>query len=283
MSEKKNCKARDLSKYDTMDTTELEEILRQAMDAPDMQESDTERILYIAGVLAKRENKNDTGNEARIAWESFEKDYLPIEDCEEYTDESRRKVRPWVRRLATAAAVFILLVGISATIVGAIGWKKVWNAVARWSKGTFSFVSDSNAVLTKPAPRTAQKYTSLKEALEATAQKSDMIPTQIPEGFVMEELVLDESPMQTTYAALYKNGERQMWITVKSHISADPEKIEMNEDIIEVYRTSGSECYIFSNNEQLHAAWTQDTYECIVSGDLTLDEIKTMIDSIGKG
>ena len=62
MSENQNCKTQDFSQYDQMETQELEAILRQDAESTGSQESDTEKILYIAGVLVSRENENNTGN-----------------------------------------------------------------------------------------------------------------------------------------------------------------------------------------------------------------------------
>ena len=283
MSEKRNCCTRDFSKYDKMETQELEAILRQDAEATDGQESDTEKILYIAGVLASRENENNTGNRAQIAWESFEKDYLPIEEESEHTVQSRKTMGPWVRRLTTIAAVFVLLIGLSATVVGAVGWESVWNAVAKWANETFSFVSDNDTTLTEPEESFAQGYASLQDALEATDQSNILVPTQIPDGYVLKEIVVDENPMQRVYIATYDNNTNRIVITVRSYAEGDPEKIEITDNLVEIYTQNGLECYILLNNNQLCAAWTKDTYECFVTGVLTLDELKAMLNSVGKG
>lgn len=285
MSEKQNCVARDFSQYDQMDTKDLEEILRQDAQASGEQESDTEKILYIAGVLAGRENKNNTGNHAQIAWESFEQNYLPIEDDTEDTEDlpTRKTVRPWIRRLSTIAAVFVLLIGLSATVVGAFGWNQVWSAVAKWAKETFSFVSSSDAEVTEPSKKLQQEYTSLREALDAIGEHNISVPTWIPDGYALEAITIDENPMQSVYVAIYTNSEKSIWITVRSHLDGDPVSTEISEDIVEIYTVSDLKYYIFTNNQQHCVTWSEDSYECLISGDLTVEEIKTMINSIGKG
>ena len=78
MPEKQNRRIGDLSKYDAMTTEELEEILRWDAQAPEEQESDTEMILYIMEVLAKRKRNNGhTGKTALEAYESFKQNYMP--------------------------------------------------------------------------------------------------------------------------------------------------------------------------------------------------------------
>ena len=233
--------------------------------------------------LASRENKNNTGNEAQIAWESFEKDYLPIEEESEHTAQSRKPMRPWVRRLMTVAAVFVLLIGLSATVVRAFGWEKVWNAVAKWARETFSFVSDGNVELTEPSKELPQEYTSLQEALDATNQLGISVPTWIPNGYLLDDITIEENPIQRVYIAHYKNAGKEILVTVQSYLSSDLEIMEIKEDLLEKYQVGEKEYHIFNNNQQICAAWTESSYECYISGDLTLDEIKTMLNSIGKG
>lgn len=284
MSENQNRSLRDFSKYDELETQELEAILRLDAESPEGQESDTEKILYIAEVLASRANANNTGNTTLEAWESFQKNYLPMEeDSVEYTPKTQKTVQPWVRRLTAAAAVIVLLVGLSATAVSAFGWEDIWNAVAKWAKETFSFVSNSDAELTEPEERTAQEYTSLQDALGETDQNGDLVPTWIPEGYVLEDIIVDENPMQRVYMAHYTNDEKTLAVTVRSYMDIEPEKVEIDDTLLEIYKVSGTEYYIFKNDLQLRAVWIKGSYECYISGELTVEEIKTMIDSIGKG
>ena len=41
--------------------------------------------------------------------------------------------------------------------------------------------------------------------------------------------------------------------------------------------------YIFDNHSQYVAAWNFESYECYISGPLSLEELNEMIDSIEKG
>lgn len=284
MSENQDRSHRDFAKYDDLDTQDLEAILRLDSEAPQGQESDTEKILYIAGVLAKRKNAMNTGKTALEAWESFEKNYLPIEeDSVDYTAQTKKTVKPWVRRLTAAAAAIVLMVGLSATAVSAFGWEDIWNAVAKWAKETFSFVSSSDTELTEPQEKTAQEYTSLQDALEGTDQDSDIVPTYIPEGYELDDITVDENPIQRIYVAKYVSGDKELMITVQSYLENDLEIVEINDTLLEIYIVDGVEYRVFSNNQQLRTVWVKGSYECYISGELTLEEIKTMIDSIGKG
>lgn len=285
MSENQNRGIHDFTKYDSMTTEELEEILRLDSEAQSEQESDTEKILYIMEVLADREKTNGTGKIAQKAWESFQQEYLPDEEaCSAYTPEegTTSPRRPWLRRVAAVAAAMVLIVCLSAT-ASAFGWQSIWKAVATWAKETFSFVSEDQTEESEPSPDNIKEYASLQEALLATNVTPDFIPTWIPEGYVLDRIVVDENPMQRVYIAYYEHGEKAIKITVRSYLEEDLELVEINDTLLEIYESSGREYHIFENVGQLRALWSKDTYECYISGELTIEEIKMMIDSIGKG
>lgn len=286
MSENQNRGAMDLAKYDAMATEELKQILRLDSEAPRGQELDTEEILYIMEVLAGREKETIAGKTAQEAWESFQRDYLPEEeDISSYTHEAKKPFkpqRPWLRRLTAVAAVIALVLCISTT-ADALSWKDIWNAVARWAKETFSFVGDGETLSTEPSEADSIHFSSLQQILAETNCPTDFIPSWIPEGYVLQDVTIDENPMQRVYIAMYKNGDKSFMITVRSFLESDLETVEINDEPLEIYEVSGLKYYILENLEQTRAIWVKDSFECYISGELTITEIKMMIDSIGKG
>ena len=135
----------------------------------------------------------------------------------------------------------------------------------------------------EPVEEDVRQYTSLQDLLAQTDQEYDFVPTWIPEEYTLRTINMDENPMRKSYYAVYTSGERIIRISVQSYMDADPEKVEINGELLETYEASGVEYYILQNNQQLYAAWIKGSYECNISGDLTVEEIKMMIDSIGKG
>ena len=118
--------------------------------------------------------------------------------------------------------------------------------------------------------------------LAEASMRTDIVPTWLPDGYVLDKTKLSETPFQTNCLAVYSCGEKKFTISVRSYIEGDPEKIEVNGNAVELYRVSMVDYYIFPNNERKMAVWLVDRYECSISGNLTVDEMKQMIDSIGK-
>ena len=276
MSEKLN---RDFSQYETMKTEELEEILRLDAEAPEGAQSDTDLVLYILEVLtSRRNNTNITRNTAQKAWESFQQNYMP----EEPQKSKEKKPVFWMRKLAAVAAVVALLIFIPIS-ANALTLEEMWDIFARWAKETFSFVSGESTKVSEPSPEDQDEYNSLQELLIEGNRDSSIVPTWIPEGFSLDKIEKDSSPMREIYAARYINGGIVLRIQVITHLSSDVHNNEVESEPIEIYSHKGIDYYIFKNADQLRAIWLVDSNECLISGDLSIDEIKKMIDSIGKG
>lgn len=281
MSDKQNRGIGDLSKYDAMTTEELEEILRLDAQAPEEQESDTETILYIMEVLTERKRNNShTGKTALEAYESFKQNYMPENNNNETPCIEPVKVRSafprWLRSLTAAAAVVAILV-LGSITAKAFGFS-IWEAVVKWTQETFHFGewgdSDSDSNL---------PYSSLEEALEKSKITTSLAPCWFPSGYELADIRVEQTPLRKTYLAKYKNGKQDLTITLHDHLEEIPVYVEQSEGLVEEYEVSGITYYLFSNYDNVKAVWIVDSYECYISGNVTIEELKMMIDSIEKG
>ncbi len=282
MSGNQNSGIRDFSKYDGMTTEELEALLRLDADAAADQGSDTEALLYIMEVLTKREKKNGhTGHTAQQAYESFQQYYRPEIENEDpaAAKGNRPKARSlcWMRGLVAAAAVFAVVIFGSVT-ANAFGID-VWKAVIQWTQETFHFGNWGNS----PDEGNDLPYASLQDALTNHNISTPLAPQWIPDNYKLVDITVEQSPLQKKYRATYKNGEQTLKITVQDYLNEDPIYVEQSEDLVEEYMVSGITYYIFANNDQVRATWLNGSYECDISGEVTIDELKKMIDSIQRG
>lgn len=277
MSENQNRGLNDLSRYDSMATEELEEILRLDAEMPEGQESDGELLLYVMEVLAERKrNTSHTGKTALEAYESFKQNYMPETDDTIIPAKTKHRCPRWVRSLTAAAAVLAIVL-IGSVTAKAFGFN-VWKAVIQWTQETFHFGQYGD-----PDVRNDLPYASLQEALEQGKVPASLVPTWIPDGYEITDVTAERSPLKKIYTAKYINGEQMLKITVQEHIDGDPVFVEQNEGLIEEYEVSGIVYYISSDIDLMKAKWITDSYECSISGNVTLEELKMMIDSIEKG
>ena len=269
----------DFSKYDSMSIGELEEILRADALGPERDDSDVDEILYVMEVLAKKRRENGTaGKTAFEAYQEFQQHYLPMVE-EDSTPKRKTNIIPF-RRIAAVAASLVLVFSLTTT-ASAFSFRDVWDAVVTWAQETFSF--SMGVEISEPEEDDIWEYTSIQDALDANGRNSNIAPTWIPCGYTLEHVIVDKTPIQESYVAVYINGEKRVSITVQSFLSTRPEQYEHSIAYADIYSHEGINFYISSNFDNTHVAWIIDTYECSISGSLNIDEVKMMIDSISKG
>ena len=281
MSEKQNRKIGDLSKYDAMTTEELEEILRLDAQAPQEQESDTEMILYIMEVLADRkQNTCHTEKTALEAYESFKQNYMPEEDNHvisyQESVKAKRGFPRWIRSIAAVAAVVIILV-LGSVTAKALGFN-LWETVVKWTQETFHFGEWGDNDEHNNLP-----YASLQEALDQGEITTLLVPNWFPDGYELVDVTVNQMPLKKVYRAKYTKGELFITITIQDYLDKIPVYVEQREGLEEEYKVAGVTYYLFLDNDVAKAVWINGSYECDILGNVTIDELKLMIDSIEKG
>lgn len=280
----------DYSRFDNMSTEELEEILRLDFQLPDDEESDVDAIFYITEVIEKREKEHLTGRftDVQAAWASFKENYLPYaEDSKSLYDFEDSEIQaglaktPFekffhpqrkrkVKRVAAIAATLIVILMTGTLTANALGFD-LWGAVAKWTRDTFVF---SNS-----APQETMSG-SLQETLDKYKITAELVPTGIPDGYAPENVDVIETPLKTTFNATYKSTDDEISIIIVSLSEPLPKTYEKDSDDVIVYTVNGIEHYIMTNLERIKVAWKTENYECSISGNLSVDEAETMIDSI---
>lgn len=276
---------------------ELEELLRKSAELqPDNEDAFVDAI---AEVIMRKEKENPTGRLPDIeeAWREFQTHYNTPEGqgMSLYPDEEddgkeqaapptakkRRRVFTF-RNLAAAAAVIILC--IVTILPPALGYENVFVMIGDWNDSFFHFVmSGGNADPTEDP--TEETYASLQEAPDRNGVSVPVAP-QIPSEF---ELVLLDVARHPEYGRIDYNAYYQVDQSDEQNMSIyiiqrdEPVKsrsYEKDETLVEIYPTNGIEHYIYENNGRISITWYTDVFECSLRADITIDEARSMIDSI---
>ena len=280
MSENKCRAERDFSRFDSMSSAELQELLRQ--DAlQESTEPDTEMILYITEVLAKREKERDPSAEVQRAYQSFARNYLPADQANTTNKPASFVTRMprWLRSVAVLAAVLgLLLMGTAGA--DAMGFD-LFGMVAHWTAEIFHFSDGTEGTeYTEPGQTDSMEYSSLQDVLDRFQVQQRIAPMWFPNGYNFAEVEVFDTPVERSIYAIYTKGEDSFQISIRQIIGAKPEQIEKSEGFVEIYEKNGVAYHLFQNNKRGHAMWIIDKYECLIAGNLTIDELKSMIDSI---
>lgn len=289
MPNNQNRSNQDFSRFDSLKNEELEEILRLDAQKTEGEESDLEMLLYVMEVLAvRRKNSENPGKTAGEAFETFKAHYIPddlFDDTEQVSSKAQiintkptKRLRPWLSRLAATAAILALIL-VSSVTVHAMGID-IWDIIVTWTQETFQLRNADSDKANEAVVSDQRTFSSLEEVLQYKGITTSLAPSLIPDGFDLVDIKIQEAPIQLVIIASYQNQDKSLKIQVKQYVSADPEQIEQSDSLIEEYESNGITYYIFTDYGNLQAVWINGDYECYISGQLDIEEMKSMIDSI---
>lgn len=260
----------NFSKYDTMTTEELDEILRTHFLLADDNAGD-ERIEYILEVITRREQDKVKANlsDPEPSWEKFLQKHPDIETKaslkknNESITESMLAKQPaqktrFLRRIGSIAAIFvcILLVGTVSAYAAGIDLPEI---LAEWTRETFRFIYATDS---------GQEERVIPEELEAIYNELSIyapnqpFPEYFPEGYKLDEKHFDYIGNFRVVSAFLSNGEKNIIIDYVIHFSNDNaveyEKTDISPDIIIV---GDIEYYLFPNLENWVVCWVNGNVE----------------------
>ena len=271
----------EFSHYDSMTTEELQEILRKHAHDELETEPDTDELYYIMEVLARRREEEDPqafrSNEEALA--DFRQNYMPKAMQTGRSKVVRFPNRAFKMVAAVLAIVLILVVGTSVT---AEAFQiDIWGKFASWTKEIFQFTdTPQGTTAANPEKENNMELKSLQDAMGQFKISEKLVPTWMSEGYKSKDLQIMSSPRTINIYAIYEKDGSELIIKIRQTIGVQAPQVEKNDDFIELYVVDGVEYYIFSNTETLNAAWSIGEFECIITGKITLEEMKKMIDSI---
>ena len=272
-------KRAEFSHYDSMTTEELQEILRKHAHGELETEPDTDELYYIMEVLARRREEQDPqafrSDEEALA--EFRKHYMPKEK------KAAKVIKFPSRALKAVAAVLavVIIFAVGTSITAEAFHIDIWSKFANWTKEIFQFTDLPQG--TKPGNPEKEynaELKSLQDALNENDITENLAPTWLPQGYINKDLRATATPRVRNVSAIYEKDGSELIIKIRQTIGVQAPQVEKNDDFLELYVVDGVEYYIFSNTETLQAAWSIGEFECIIGGNITLEEMKKMIDSI---
>ena len=278
-------------------TEELEELLALSFSMEDGAETDEAYITTIMEVIREREEK-ETDQEKRqaevdAAWREFQ-EYRADRDREKaeaggladasgkFPGEPSRpqekvhtakKPGRALRSCAAAAAVIVLLCGTAY----AFGWN-IFQALADWTAETFQFLSGA-----EPEEFVYGSLARMHLSVEAEADMSS-VPRWAQEGAAeLEQPRSSVREDRTRVVGNYLIEDREFTVRINIYNSI-PENYQgsyQKDDVgVQKYEAGGVVHYITENVDNVSAMWTNGCIEGYIQGDLSIEELKFMIDSI---
>lgn len=292
---------------DRLSTEQLEALL--CADIESSESHDTDVIFHILEVIATREEEHPTGRlpDEDKAWAEFQQYYnIPegegqsLYPCERTEDRSEQTkpplsvpvvVRPHrLLRIAIVAAVtmMVLFGGMIAAQAAGID---VFGALGHWTETTFRFIStdaratSSGSSEVVPDLVRSEFYEAVQSALEQCGITERLAPTWYPDGFeASEPEILSDYESDSVYVSFSDNDGRFFSIDIiKHHLASgiDSHIFEKDNTPVEQYSSGVKTFYIMENIDTVTATWSDGQVMMTIGGNISTEESKAIIDSIG--
>ena len=223
---------------------------------------------------------------------------LPEHD---FSPEFERKMKPLIRQadhparhrllrtgqLIAALAALLLLLTVATAAAGYDLWRMMAEWTAEWitlAPGQIEYIAPDDLHI----PEEPREYTDLQEALTAYGLNRSVVPKWLPEGFVLEELIVDDSsdPTQIVFLSLYHREDNSLIVQMNVYLEEENRgadnfwDFQKDEGDPIPYKAGDITHLLTTNVGRPVALWANGPAECFISGNITMDELKEMIDSI---
>ena len=277
---------------DQLSMEQLEELLRADFASSDPENE--QAVFHILEVMEKREKENPTGRlpDTDQAWKEFQQYYnipegegqslYPVRSDPETqpaptSTKKNRRFRP--RKILIVAAVLVLMFGSMLTAQAA--GLDVFGAIGRWTEEKFHFEIS-------PTSEDGTTDYTFREASREKGLPQNLIPTWYPKGFESSEPIDDsiENYVDSVYCEYINKEENRSYSVMVSRYydsnSIAATVYEKDDTKVEIYENNGRNFYIMSNLDTLTATWSDGKMSIDISGQLEINELKHIIDSIGE-
>ena len=296
MDEQRSPLKSELKFLERLSIEELEALLKLSGDPNDVE------LLFdtVVEEVVAREREKPTGRlpDVDAAWDELQARYQTMPDTgshpqfqEQSTDSTaaeplipvpdkprRASLSKAVRLAAVMAAAVALCLAL---MVGAqAAGADIFGALARWTDDTFHFETWSAEPIYCEA-----LHNTIQEVLDTQGILGEFAPSWYPEGFDIANTVIIEDELGVSIRILLSNeAGDSIVISVEQYKQerfVDPQTFEIEAETVKEYPSNGKIYYIFANEDSITAAWSDGMILQKIWGELTLQELKTIIDSIG--
>lgn len=254
---------RSLSQYTT---EELERLLKADVEPSEL---DAETIEEALRLLNERDPIDLP--DAEQMWEEFQTYYNTPDGKKERLypcelPQMRRKKRRPLRYVGLVAASIGVLFALL-SVAQAAGLK-VFDALGRWTDDFFSFAGTAKTVSEYSGADFTPQNT-LQQALSDFGMPPQLAPSELPEGYLLSELVYNDVSAFRTVASNYTNEAGEVILLDFTGYS-DPKVLEgafypKDAGDPEIFVHNDMEFYVFSNAGSWTAVWSDAKYSVFIS------------------
>ena len=276
-----------------MSVEELESLLAQDFTAFDDAEPDIDYIMAVMEVIKKKESENPQAEQIDVdaAWNDFRENYQGHADAfepgrlQEPDSSHLRQIKKKHRPLRIAAIVAVLIVVLCGA-ASAFGIE-ILQAIANWGAETFGFEPPFSVTQSVDEEVSSQKdpFGLIREAV-ADKTNISVIPTwAMDETIQIGKINVVAYVNSVSIQGNYTSKDCQFSIRVKIYNETPKDytgTYQKDENEVQKYEAGGIVHYFLTNLEISQVTWTRENVEVQIQGNLSMENLEGMVDSIYK-
>lgn len=276
----------DYNKFDDMSSEALKAVLQADFDAPEVEQLDIDTVIYITNLLLEREKANpqNAAKNVAVAKAEFYREYYPLTDNKELVRDIIGDVEETInssakhnkltlghstpyKKIASMVAAILIVFCVGSVTAYAFGF----GPIAKWNEDRFWF-------------ETVSVTTELANVVSDFNNSDNLVPTWLPKDYEFENVdIVNYSDWSGINSSFVKNTDNDTYhIFIDYYFNNANEHLtyeKIDKDVIK-YTKNGIDHYIITNSNNITIVWLNGNFECSITGKITENEAKKMIDSI---
>lgn len=239
---------------------------------------DDDLVLSILHILEDREpDVSDSGSEREAtAWKRFRKRV-------QARKKSRFLHRGSLLKVASTVLVICMFLVLVPQQAEANNW---WQRITRWTDEFFGFFRDEEETFRMENYEFRTDNPGLQQVYDAVTELGvtvPAVPMWLPEGYVLEEFKIVNSPVKQYIYARFWNATQECVLQINVLNAETPKYYFKGEEDVEEYEKAGVIHGIADNEGQWIVSWTKDNVECSLAIDCPKDVLYKIIQSVYRG
>lgn len=248
-----------------------------------------EKLDELLAALDEADPLPETGaDDAEKSLARFHEKYAPVFSALEEKTAAAPASPPAKRPSRRALAKVISIAAAAAVLLGTVTCQAlgldVFGAIARWTAAIFQLEDPATpyaTIRTVPLDEGEEAhYDTLEEAVEAFGITAPIVPQWIPERFALTQVSAVNRSSGIFICADYKSDDGILQIRYNEATASDFSSLEQQGESVELYTEGELRHYLLTDMGREKAFWQNGTLECRITGNISRQEIKDIIDSI---
>ena len=192
-------------------------------------------------------------------------------------DNHNKSTKTLVRYCMVAAATVVVLIGM--LMVAQAAGINVFGRLASWTDSVFHYSSEK-----KPAQAEEEPFAEIEAALRDLSMPVELAPHRMPDGYLVSSMKESETDVLRLVAIVLEKDGKEGQIVIEEYLDMsliENSLWEKSDPSAKVFSSNDRDFYLIENEQGWSGTWSDGRYNISLFGFESIEDIKSIIQSIG--